>query len=346
MAKGLQSSITGAAAAQRKSIARNEAQGVTFLDKPGITVKGRVSGYEYKHWTPYHIPLIQASTGIWQPDTGLVGMTQDMIAGRLPYDRVIEPLSSYTFQIQTPRDHAYLFIDLKLTATKLLDGIECGRCVEGSRFESYLPTPSGTAVVTTATVIGGGASFVTVSPHGLLNGTSVNFQPDQSTPPDALPAGLVRGKNYFVVNSSGVGFQIALTIGGAPLASDSPLFPITGNGAALFLAATRALWGKSLVPADADIVTSLIAISPAGRPVWGGIQNSTGFVNADATVSAQPHMERVPLGVTQSARSGRGSLRSYILFPTHGWLRVEVENQHPSIPYRVNGCASGYIVME
>jgi hypothetical protein len=122
-----------------------------------------------------------------------------------------------------------------------------------------------------------------------------------------------------------------------------PTFPTPAAGTP---PTTRYLWGKYLYPDNEDISASLIAVSPAGRPVFGGFVNTTGFTNNIVTVGQEPHLERIPLHTGQSAHSGRGSLRNYYLFPKDGIARVEVENSATGdSEYRINGMAFGYVMM-
>lgn len=87
-------------------------KGVAFLNESQIEFDGdRVSGYEYKNWTPIWIPFIQASPMIWPIDED----------GRLPDSVLIPGGRSFDFQMITPRDHPFLLIDVKVAATRFLD---------------------------------------------------------------------------------------------------------------------------------------------------------------------------------------------------------------------------------
>lgn len=103
-----------------------------------------------------------------------------------------------------------------------------------------------------------------------------------------------------------------------------------------------------------NIETSITAVSPAGKPIWGGMQNVVGLDNSVRTVGPVPHTERVTLSNSQNSRSGHGSLRHNLLFPPDGVLRITVENRNvngseiPETPDGsfVNGVAFGYVIME
>lgn len=113
-----------------------------------------------------------------------------------------------------------------------------------------------------------------------------------------------------------------------------------------------ALYQKFLYPDVETLSTTLTATSNGGRPVWGSMVNTTGYDNGLKTVGNTPHTERIPLYSSQSGFSGRGSLRSYLLFATDGMIRVEVENSgglrnlnSNSEGYLVNGVCFGYVIM-
>jgi len=123
----------------------------------------------------------------------------------------------------------------------------------------------------------------------------------------------------------------------------APTFPTPAAGTD---PTTNYLWAKYLFPQNEDITASLIAVSPSGRPVFGGFVNSTGMTNKILTVGPTPHIERIPLHTGQTAHSGRGSLRNYYLFPENGIVRVEVENSAgDGQEYKVNGMVFGYVLM-
>lgn len=115
-----------------------------------------------------------------------------------------------------------------------------------------------------------------------------------------------------------------------------------------------ALFRKMAYPDNEGIETTLVAVSPGGKMIWGGLQNVTGLDNSVRTVGPVPHTETVPLSNSQCARSGAGALKHHLLFPTDGILRVTVENRNvnlstnPSVPDGafVNGVAFGYVIME
>lgn len=114
------------------------------------------------------------------------------------------------------------------------------------------------------------------------------------------------------------------------------------------------LYRKYLYPGNEGIVTSLTAVSPSGKPIWGGLQNVTGMDNMIRTIGPVPHTERVHLPNAQYGGSGRGALPHYILFPVEGVIRITVENQNldlstnPALPDGafVNGAVFGYVIME
>lgn len=111
------------------------------------------------------------------------------------------------------------------------------------------------------------------------------------------------------------------------------------------------LWKKYLFPDVEGLSSTLSAVSPGGRPIWGSEVNTSGYVNGVQTVGAAPHLERIPVSSSQGYHSGRGSLRSYLLFPSDGMIRVEVENGAPSRGnflaegFQVNGMCFGYMIM-
>ena len=117
---------------------------------------------------------------------------------------------------------------------------------------------------------------------------------------------------------------------------------------------SQALFRKLAYPNDEGIETSVIAVSPGGKPIWGHVQNTVGLDNSVRTVGPVPHTERVTLSNSQCARSGRGALRHNILFPVDGVIRVTVENRNVNasnladVPDGafVNGIAFGYVIMD
>lgn len=240
-------------------------RGAEFLNQPGIEFTGdRVSGYEYKRWTPLWIPFIQASTNIWP----LVNTTPDTSANwqggaeHLPFNVFIPAGSAYNFQLFTPKDHPFLLCDVKTCA-------------------------------------------------------------------------------YF-----------RRTTGGDP-----PVTELAGRFGGIFSPAILpqgALFRKYAFPDNEGIETSIVAVSPGGKPIWGGIQNTVGLDNSVRTVGPVPHTERVPLSNSQCHRSGRGALLHHILFPEDGVIRITVENRNlnnTSVPETpdgafVNGVAFGYVIME
>ncbi len=267
--QGLQSSEKASLIAESSALKR----GAEFLNRPGIALNnGRISGYEYKKWTPTWIPFIQASTGIWAPVTtspDTANNWQNGAAGpvvpgaeHLPFNVFVPAGGHYDFQLFTPKDHPFLLCDVKV-------------CVN----------------------------------HRTTEGID---------PPTSLTHGRFRGP-----------FNVAT----AP------------NGA---------LFRKLAYPDNEGIYTSIIAVSPGGKPIWGGIQNSVGMDNDIRTVGPVPHTEVIPLSNTQNCRSGKGALQHHILFPTDGIIRVTVENHNvdassdPTIPDGafVNGVAFGYVIME
>lgn len=115
-----------------------------------------------------------------------------------------------------------------------------------------------------------------------------------------------------------------------------------------------ALFKKYAYPGDEGIETTIIAVSPGGKPIWGGVQNTVGLDNSVRTVGSVPHTERIPLGCSQNRRSGRGALQHHLLFPEDGILRITVENRNLNTSQAVdipdgafvNGVVYGYIIME
>ncbi len=269
MNQGLQSSAKGSLIAESAALKR----GADFLNRPGIDINnGRISGYEYKKWTPTWIPFIQASTGIWNPVTtspDTANNWQNGAAGavvpgaeHLPFNIFIPAGGKFDFQLFTPKDHPFLLCDVKISANL--------RTTEG-----------GDPPVTTV--------------HSRFKG---------------------------------------------------PFNPATNPGGALVR--------KLAYPDNEGIYSTLIAVSPGGKPVWGGIQNVVGMDNDVRTVGPVPHMEVVPLSNSQNCRSGKGALQLHLLFPTDGIIRVTVENHNadlssdPATPDGafVTGVAFGYVIME
>lgn len=248
-------------------------RGAEFLNRPGIDIdNGRISGYEYKKWTPCWIPFIQASTGIWNPVTtspDTANNWQNGAAGavapgaeHLPFNIFIPSGGKFDFQLFTPKDHPFLLCDVKVAAN--------------------LSTTSG-------------SETPTVTVHSRFKG------PFQWTTP--------RG----------------------------------------------ALFRKYAYPDNENIYTTITAVSPGGKPVWGGVQNVVGMDNDIRTVGPVPHTEVVPLANSQCHRSGKGALQHHLLFPCDGIIRVTVENhnvQGSAVPTTypdgayVNGVAFGYVIME
>lgn len=115
-----------------------------------------------------------------------------------------------------------------------------------------------------------------------------------------------------------------------------------------------ALFRKYAYPDNEGIETTIIAVSPGGKPIWGGIQNVVGLDNSVRTVGPTPHTERIPLSASQNMRSGRGALQHHLLFPEDGIIRVTVENRtvdassDPAVPDGafVTGVVYGYQIME
>ncbi len=267
--QGLQSTERASLIAESPALKR----GAAFLNRPGIDINnGRISGYEYKKWTPIWIPFIQQSTNIWAPVTttpDTANNWQNGAAGavvpgaeHLPFNIFIPSGQKFDFQIFTPKGHPFLLCDVKVTATL--------RTTEG------IDPP-----VTTQ--------------HG-------------------------RFKGPFNVSSLPLG----------------------------------ALFRKLAYPDNEGIYTSIIAVSPSGKPIWGGSQNSVGMDNDVRTVGPVPHTEVVPLANSQNCRSGKGALQHHLLFPQDGILRVTVENHNvdtstdTTVPDGafVNGVAFGYVIME
>jgi hypothetical protein len=118
--------------------------------------------------------------------------------------------------------------------------------------------------------------------------------------------------------------------------------------------ASAALFRKLAFPDNEGLETTLIAVSPGGKPIWGGLQNVVGLDNSVRTVGPVPHAETVPLSNSQCMRSGAGALKQHLLFPVDGIIRVTVENRNlnastdPNTPDGafVNGVAFGYVIME
>jgi hypothetical protein len=117
---------------------------------------------------------------------------------------------------------------------------------------------------------------------------------------------------------------------------------------------TSPLFRKYAYPDNEGIETTIIAVSPGGKPIWGALQNSVGLDNSIRTVGPVPHTERIPLANSQNHRSGRGALQHHLLFPEDGILRVTVENRNvnasevddtPDGAF-VTGVVYGYIIME
>jgi hypothetical protein len=267
--KGFRSSQQGSMIAESAALKR----GAEFLNRPGIDVNnGRISGYEYKKWTPTWIPFIQASTGIWSPVTttpDTANNWQNGAAGavvpgaeHLPFNIFIPSGGKFDFQLFTPKDHPFLLLDVKVSATL--------RTTEGD------------------------------------------------DPPVTTNHGRWKGP-----------FNVATAPGGA-------------------------LFRKLAYPDNEGIYTSITAVSPGGKPIWGGVQNSVGMDNDVRTVGPVPHTEVVPLANSQNCRSGKGALQHHLLFPSDGILRVTVENHNPNnsssadVPDGafVNGVAFGYVIME
>lgn len=120
------------------------------------------------------------------------------------------------------------------------------------------------------------------------------------------------------------------------------------------------LYMKYLYPGVEAANVSLTAVSPKGRPILGGSQNTTGVIdplggpNHTLTVGNQPHQETVPQYSMQNMKSGRGNLQYYILFPENGIVRVTVTNNIPksaapqgatNFGLEVSGMLFGYAIM-
>jgi hypothetical protein len=305
-------------------------KGVALLSEPGITF-GNAFGYEYKNWQPLWIPFMQASSGIWEADDN----------GLLPYAVVVPPGPARTFQIILPKDHPFLLLDVKVGATKW-NSVDTG--VEYSRFISPFPdlAPQSPRIGTSNAA----TDAIELSAHGYSADDRVTFQ---ATAGGSLPGGLTPGVSYFVLAAGLTAdtFRVSLTSGGAAinLTTSIPVY-VLGTPLAGTVPSTNYLWTKYLFPQNEDISASLIAVSPAGRPVFGGFVNATGFTNKILNVGPTPHIERVPLHTGQTAHSGRGSLRNYYLFPENGIVRVEVENSAlGNQEYKVNGMIFGYVLM-
>jgi hypothetical protein len=136
---------------------------------------------------------------------------------------------------------------------------------------------------------------------------------------------------------------------------DPPVTTIHSRWKNIFDLATQPyLFKKYAMPDDEGVETTLIAVSPGGKPVWGGVQNVVGLDNSVRTVGPVPHVERIPLGVSQNHASGKGSLQHHLLFPPDGIIRVTVEDRNlngssdPATPdgIHVNGVCFGYVIME
>jgi hypothetical protein len=101
-------------------------------------------------------------------------------------------------------------------------------------------------------------------------------------------------------------------------------------------------WLRSLFTDDIQISIALTATSPGGKNIYGGLANVTGLSNGVATVSAEPHLERIPLSNMQYGGSGKGALKTPILFPKDGIIKIDVENNSLESGYYVNGLVNGY----
>lgn len=139
--------------------------------------------------------------------------------------------------------------------------------------------------------------------------------------------------------------------------NDPPVSLIHGRFKGPYNVATPpsgALFRKYAYPDTEGIETTIFAVSPGGKPIWGATQNTVGLDNSIRTVGPTPHIERVPASNFQNMRSGRGSLQHHLLFPEDGIMRVTVENRtvnnssDPETPDGafVTGVAYGYIIME
>lgn len=228
--------------------------GVDLLKKSGIGFGKNKTGYEYKKWIPAVLPFIQASTNIWP----FVQDGWNNNIEHLPFFQRIQAGRAYDFQIFTPREHPFLLIDVKISATfHDIEGDDPPITSVGSRFRAP-------------------------------------------------------------------GFS---------------------------LATQTFLWKKYLMAAAEQVESTLIAVSPGGRQIWGGLQNVTGLDNSVRTVGTVPHIERVPVVNSQCNRSGSGALKHHLLFPEDGIIRVTVENRRavPADPVNesaidVNGVCFGYVI--
>jgi hypothetical protein len=117
---------------------------------------------------------------------------------------------------------------------------------------------------------------------------------------------------------------------------------------------TNPLFRKYAYPNNEGIEISLTAVSPGGKPVFGGLQNTTGLDSGVRTIGPTPHIQRLSLSENQCMHSGRGALQHHLLFPVEGIIRVTVENRNPNLSFDpdipdgafINGVAFGYVIME
>lgn len=323
------------------------------LSKPDIHFGGE-SRYAYKGWIPTLIPFIQKSSGIYD------AMADSL--GRLPSVIQVPANTVKAFQILTPKDHPFLLVDIKVAAAQ-------GRLVgdpgvwedTGSRFQS--PYGSGNYGSTTdfvmATRIADATGFITAADFVVDGDASLGnitlTLPNQ--PGVSRPSFMVKqiSATGIVTLSADAGETIT-DIGAAPaltlnLAGRGTVI-LQGDGVSNWTVINSSLvypWIRSLIPNDEMIASALTAVSPGGKSIYGSMANVSGLINTGAgtsvaTASSEPHLERIPLSNLQYGGSGKGALKTPILFPKDGILKIEIQNDS-EFDYYVNGLVNGYRIL-
>lgn len=309
---------------------------VATLNRPDIRFGGETR-YAYKGWIPTLIPFIQKSSGIY--DT-----LADPATGRLPAEILVPALTTKPFQMLTPKDHPFLLLDIKVSAYRSLDG------TPGPRFYSPVTRSQQDGFRPNLLVVT--ANYTLTTGDFAVDGDATNGNFTITLPAAALNP----GGTYIIAQISGSN-TVTLDAAGAETITDFGAAPaltlnLNGRGAVILRTDGVSNWNviaasqlyaflRTLAPDNEQIAIALTATSPGGKSIYGGLANVSGLSNGEATVSAQPHLERIPLSNLQYGGSGKGALRTAILFPKDGMIKVEVENDSTD-DYFVNGLVSGY----
>ncbi len=319
-----------------------------LLNTPNITFRGE-SRYAYKGWIPTLISFIQKSSGIYDAMANL--------QGRLPATIYVPANTTKTFQILTPKDHPFLLTDIKVSANKEKsdNGDPPIFTDTGSRFVS--PYSSGSIDASESMSI----QATVVTDDYALSASDFSVDADASLKNINLELQLVLGQavnqSFIVKQTSGTGTVTLVAFAGDTIRTINGVVGatllLTGLGTVIIRAngvsqwqvipaSMHYAWLRSLIPDDVQISIALTATSPGGKNIYGGLANVTGLSNGVATVSAEPHLERIPLSNMQYGGSGKGALKTPILFPKDGIIKIDVENNSLESGYFVNGLVNGY----